>query len=104
MRVSGARRLAVVAAEVKNLANQAKSATDTISKEISSLNNIAADVEGSLNAIKSAITSVNEFITSTAAAVEEQSIVTQDMSTNMQKASAEFAARSKPREYRTLKT
>jgi hypothetical protein len=65
---------------------------------------VPPDVEGSLNAIKSAITSVNEFITSTAAAVEEQSIVTQDMSTNMQKASAELAARSKPREYRTLKT
>src|SRR5882757_448359 len=60
---------------------------------------VPPDVEGSLNAIKSAITSVNEFITSTAAAVEEQSIVTQDMSTNMQKASAELAARSKPREY-----
>jgi len=29
---------------------------------------------------------------STAAAVEEQSIVTQDMSTNMQRASAELAA------------
>lgn len=35
------RGFAVVAAEVKNLANRAKSATDTISKEISSLNNIA---------------------------------------------------------------
>jgi methyl-accepting chemotaxis protein len=86
------RGFAVVASEVKNLANQAKHATDTITKEIDSLNGIAGDVFTSLNAIKSAISSVNEFIASTAAAVEEQSIVTQDMSTNMQKASAELAA------------
>ncbi len=35
--------------------------------------------------------SVNEFIASTAAAVEEQSIVTSDMAANMQRASAELA-------------
>jgi len=86
------RGFAVVAAEVKNLANQAKSATDTISREIDSLNSIAGDVAGSLGAIKGAIESVNEFISSTAAAVEEQSIVTADMASNMQKASAELAA------------
>jgi methyl-accepting chemotaxis protein len=86
------RGFAVVAAEVKNLANQAKSATDTISQEIDSLNNIAADVESSLNEIKSSIASVNDFIASTAAAVEEQSVVTSDMAANMQKASAELAA------------
>ena len=70
------RGFAVVASEVKNLANQAKHATDTISKEIESLNGVAGDVAGSLTAIKSAIAGVNEFIASTAAAVEEQSIVT----------------------------
>jgi methyl-accepting chemotaxis protein len=86
------RGFAVVAAEVKNLANQAKSATDTISREIDSLNSIAADVAGSLDAIKSSIEGVNEFIASTAAAVEEQSVVTADMATNMQKAAAELAA------------
>jgi methyl-accepting chemotaxis protein len=86
------RGFAVVASEVKNLANQAKHATDTISKEIESLNGVASEVAGSLTAIKGAIASVNEFITSTAAAVEEQSIVTEDMSTNMQRASAELAA------------
>jgi len=75
------RGFAVVASEVKNLANQAKHATDTISKEIDLLNGVASEVVGSLMAIKSAIASVNEFVTSTAAAVEEQSIVTQDMST-----------------------
>ena len=85
------RGFAVVASEVKNLANQAKQATDTISGEIEALNNVADDVVNSLAAIKTAIGSVNEFIASTAAAVEEQSIVTGDMSSNMQRASAELA-------------
>jgi methyl-accepting chemotaxis protein len=85
------RGFAVVASEVKNLANQAKQATDTISGEIGALNNVASDVVSSLIAIKTAIGNVNEFITSTAAAVEEQSIVTSDMSSNMQRASAELA-------------
>jgi methyl-accepting chemotaxis protein len=86
------RGFAVVASEVKNLANQAKSATDTISREIGSLTSIAGDVSGALSAIKASIESVNEFIASTAAAVEEQSIVTSDMASNMQRASAELAA------------
>ncbi|MCC8958733.1 PAS domain-containing methyl-accepting chemotaxis protein [Bradyrhizobium sp. Pear77] len=86
------RGFAVVASEVKSLANQAKQATDTISSEIDALNSIAAEVVTSLSEIKAAIAGVNEYITSTAAAVEEQSIVTQDMSTNMQRASAELAA------------
>ncbi len=85
------RGFAVVASEVKNLANQAKQATDTISGEIEALNNVAGDVVSSLIAIKTAIGSVNEFITSTAAAVEEQSTVTSDMSSNMQRAAAELA-------------
>jgi methyl-accepting chemotaxis protein len=85
------RGFAVVASEVKNLANQAKHATDTISKEIEQLNGVASEVVGSLTAIKEAIASVNEFIASTAAAVEEQSAVTADMSANMQRASAELA-------------
>ncbi len=86
------RGFAVVAAEVKGLANQAKSATDRISAEIDSLNGISKDVVAALNAIKGAIEYVGEFVTNTAAAVEEQSAVTSDMSSNMQKAVAELAA------------
>ncbi|GLR87544.1 methyl-accepting chemotaxis protein [Bradyrhizobium iriomotense] len=85
------RGFAVVASEVKSLANQAKQATDTISSEIDALNKISGDVATSLGAIKAAIAGLNEFIASTAAAVEEQSIVTADMSANMQRASAELA-------------
>jgi methyl-accepting chemotaxis protein len=86
------RGFAVVASEVKNLANQAKQATDKISTEIDSLNSVSGDVVSTLNAIKSAIENVNEYVTSTAAAVEEQATVTSEMSSNMQRAAAELAS------------
>jgi methyl-accepting chemotaxis protein len=86
------RGFAVVASEVKSLASQAKQATDKISKEIAALNAISGDVVTALNSIKQAIEHVNEFVTTTAAAVEEQSAVTSDMSSNLQRAAAELAA------------
>jgi methyl-accepting chemotaxis protein len=86
------RGFAVVASEVKSLANQAKQATDKIGAEISSLNGISGDVVTALNSIKQAISNVSEYVTSTAAAIEEQSTVTNEMSTSMQRAAAEAAA------------
>jgi methyl-accepting chemotaxis protein len=86
------RGFAVVASEVKGLANQAKQATDKIAQEIGSLNQISGDVVGALGAIKQAINNVSEYVTSTAAAIEEQSTVTNEMSTSMQRAAAEAAA------------
>jgi methyl-accepting chemotaxis protein len=86
------RGFAVVASEVKNLANQAKQATDKIELEIGNLNGISGDVVGALDSIKKAIQDVAEYVNSTAAAVEEQSAVTSEMSTNMQRAAAEAAA------------
>ncbi len=86
------RGFAVVASEVKNLANQAKQATDKIDNEIGSLNGISGDVVTALGTIKKAIQDVAEYVNSTAAAVEEQSAVTSEMSTNMQRAAAEAAA------------
>jgi methyl-accepting chemotaxis protein len=85
------RGFAVVAAEVKNLANQAKQATDKIDQEIGNLNGISGDVVAALHSIKKAIQDVSEYVTSTAAAVEEQSAVTGEMSTSMQRAAAEAA-------------
>jgi methyl-accepting chemotaxis protein len=86
------RGFAVVASEVKNLANQAKQATDKITDEIGSLNGISGDVVQALNSIRQAIQNVSEYVTSTAAAVEEQSTVTSEMSTSMQRAAAEAAS------------
>jgi methyl-accepting chemotaxis protein len=91
------RGFAVVASEVKNLASQAKQATDKIGQEIESLNNISGDVVGALESIKQAIQNVSEYVTSTAAAVEEQSVVTNEMSSSMQRAAAEAAAISQQR-------
>jgi len=82
------RGFAIVAAEVKSLANQAKQATDKIAKEIEALNEESGEVVGGLDTIQSAIRQVSEYVTSTAAAVEEQSTVTDDMSNNMQRAAA----------------
>jgi len=62
------RGFAVVASEVKNLANQAKQATDKIEQEIGNLNGISGDVVGALGSIKKAIQAVSEYVTSTAAA------------------------------------
>ena len=86
------RGFAVVAAEVKNLANQAKQATDKIEQEISNLNGISGDVVAALETIKKAIQGVNEYVTSTAAAIEEQSTVTSEMSSGMQRAAEEAAS------------
>jgi methyl-accepting chemotaxis protein len=85
------RGFAVVASEVKNLANQAKQATDKIEQEIGNLNGISGEVVEALNSIKKAIQDVSEYVTSTAAAVEEQSTVTSEMSNGMQRAAAEAA-------------
>lgn len=86
------RGFAVVAAEVKNLANQARQATDKIGSEIGNLTEISSDVVDALNSIKNAIQSVNEYVSSTAAAVEEQSTVTAEMSSSMRRAAEEAAS------------
>jgi methyl-accepting chemotaxis protein len=86
------RGFAVVASEVKNLANQAKQATDKIGAEIGSLNGISGDVVAALEAIKHEIQNVSEYVTATAAAVEEQSTVTNEMSSSMQRAAEEAAS------------
>ena len=82
---------AVVANEVKNLAAQAKTATDKISLEINSMRDISTTVVGSLNSIKGAIENVREYVNSTATAVEEQSAVANEISDNMQRVTREVS-------------
>ncbi|MDR3519238.1 MAG: PAS domain-containing methyl-accepting chemotaxis protein [Azospirillaceae bacterium] len=85
------RGFAVVATEVKNLAAQAKSATEEIAKEIDNVNGITHDVVGGLGNVRDSIDTVRGYVTSTASAIEEQSAVTNEMSSNMQRAAAEAA-------------
>jgi methyl-accepting chemotaxis protein len=86
------RGFAVVASEVKNLATQAKQATDKIGQEIGNLNGISGEVVNALDSIKHAIQSVSEYVTATAASVEEQSTVTGEMPSSMQRAADEARA------------
>jgi methyl-accepting chemotaxis protein len=86
------RGFAVVATEVKNLAAQAKSATDEIAQEIEGMKTVSTDVIGGLKSIRQSIDRVREHVTSTASAVEEQSTVTHDMSASMQRAAAEASS------------
>jgi methyl-accepting chemotaxis protein len=86
------RGFAVVANEVKSLAAQAASATSRISGEIDGIQVVSADVVRALDAIKTSIYSVREYVTATASALEEQTAVTREMSSNMSSASNAVSA------------
>lgn len=83
---------AVVAGEVKSLARQAGDATDQIAREIDGLQVVSGDVVSSLDRIGTSINTVLEYVTGTASAIEEQSVVTQEMSSAMQNAASGVAA------------
>ena len=83
------RGFAVVATEVKNLANQAKKASEQITNEISSVRNGAQSVFAALDEIRGTVEEVQSQIIFTAGAVEQQSATSQDMARNMQIASTE---------------
>ncbi len=74
---------AVVANEVKDLANQTSLATKDISKEITNIQHISTEVVNVMQAIREAISNINEYASSIATAVEEQSAVTNEISMNM---------------------
>ena len=86
------RGFAVVATEVKNLAGQAARATDQISSEIDGIQGISGDVAEALSNIQRSFQTVSDYVLTTASAVEEQSVVTRDMSRNMQGASGAVAS------------
>ncbi|MFO1242612.1 MAG: HAMP domain-containing methyl-accepting chemotaxis protein [Rickettsiales bacterium] len=77
---------AVVANEVKALAGQTHKATEEIRKQISHLQGMSMDVIDVLKTIKDAITKANEFSSNIAAAIEEQTAVTNEIAGNMQMA------------------
>jgi methyl-accepting chemotaxis protein len=76
---------AVVASEVKNLANQTGAATDSISKEIAEMQSISTKVASSVDEAVKTADLVSEYVSSVAAALEEQSIVTKDISASTHK-------------------
>ena len=78
------RGFAVVAQEVKNLANQAGKAAEQITTEINGVQTISGNVVTSLESIRGSVDVMRNHVSATAAAVEEQTAVTRDMSQNMQ--------------------
>jgi methyl-accepting chemotaxis protein len=78
---------AVVANEVKSLANQTARATDEISRQITDLQGQTRGSGEAIQAITSVVSEINEISQAIAAAVEEQSVATRDISRNIQQAS-----------------
>ena len=77
----------VVAAEVKALAEQTGKATDQIRTQIAATQNATRDAVDAIASIKTTIQTLSDVSNAIAAAVEEQSAVTQEISGSMQTAS-----------------
>jgi methyl-accepting chemotaxis protein len=75
---------AVVASEVKTLATQTAQATDEITAQISQIQSATAEAADAIGSITKTISQLNEISSAIAAAVEEQDMVTREMSSNMQ--------------------
>ena len=86
---------AVVASEVKALANQTTAATARISDQIVEMQRVSGDVVGLLAAIGGIVATVQSYVTGVASAIEEQSAVTREISSNMQTAAGGVASISR---------
>lgn len=80
------RGFAVVAQEVKSLAGQAAGATDQIAGEIDQLQQTANHAVFALTRICDAVDQMREHVNGTSSSIEEQSVVTRDVSSSMQRA------------------
>ena len=78
---------AVVASEVKSLAEQTAKATDQISSQIADIQSGATEASTAMVDIRQVIDTLSDISSGIAAAIEEQSAVTQDISGNMATAS-----------------
>ncbi|HCW69724.1 MAG TPA: methyl-accepting chemotaxis protein, partial [Thalassospira lucentensis] len=79
---------AVVAQEVKNLANQTAKATDEIAQQIGSIQSETHNTVGAIGRVTETISSINEIATAIASAVEQQGAATAEISGNIQQAAA----------------
>ncbi len=78
---------AVVASEVKNLATQTTKATEQIAEFIASIQGATGHTVAAIGSIGSKIREINEISTTIAAAVEQQSLATQEIANNVRQAS-----------------
>jgi methyl-accepting chemotaxis protein len=79
---------AVVASEVKSLANQTAKATEQIGSQISSVQNATNEAVAAIQGIGKIIGEISSIATTIAAAVEEQGAATKEIARNVQQASA----------------
>ncbi len=79
---------AVVASEVKSLANETARATEEITAQITGVQAATREAVSAIQAIGQTIGSINEIATTIASAVEEQGAATQEIARNVQQASA----------------
>ncbi|MFC4350460.1 methyl-accepting chemotaxis protein [Fodinicurvata halophila] len=77
---------AVVASEVKNLANQTAKATEEISQQISGMQGVTSETVEAIGKISSTIRESQEIASSIAAAMEEQDAATGEITRNVQQA------------------
>ncbi|HLJ19964.1 MAG TPA: methyl-accepting chemotaxis protein [Stellaceae bacterium] len=81
------RGYAVVASEVKTLANQTAKATEEISGQILEIQTATGETVSAIESIGQTIAQVNEISSAIASAVQEQSAATQEIAGNVQQAS-----------------
>ncbi len=85
------RGFAVVAQEVKTLAAQTASATEEIRQQILALQNATHASAAGIDTIVKRVAEIDQFMTSIAAAIEEQDATTQQISGTMQQAASSAA-------------
>jgi methyl-accepting chemotaxis protein len=79
---------AVVASEIKELAQQTAAATSEIKERIATIQGSTAAAVADIDKIVQVIRDVNEIVVNIAAAIQEQSTVTQDIAGNIAQASS----------------
>ncbi|GIK96166.1 MAG: hypothetical protein BroJett029_03750 [Alphaproteobacteria bacterium] len=79
---------AVVASEVKSLANQTAQATEEITGQISGIQQATRGAVEAIQSIGKTIAEIDEIATTIASAVEQQGAATQEIARNVQQASA----------------
>ena len=77
---------AVVASEVKSLANQTASATEEIGTQIGTMQKVTDDTVAAIESIRMVIGQIGDTTISVAAAVDEQASATQEIARNAQEA------------------
>lgn len=75
---------AVVASEIKDLANQTSVATEEIKTTVLSIQNSSSDTIKGIDTITGIINEINEIVMVITSAVEEQSITSKDISSNIE--------------------